>query len=1101
MKYFKILICTFLLTFTMMMETAAIAGEPESTNSKAGEQAKALSTDSVEQLVKLIESALESNVSKQLAQIKALNLKLVNDNKLDTIKKCSTLLDKAIKEELSGKTSEANALFQVCRVLGKMYRDAVKSSYLLTKVSLLYNLSKKNREKYLRAEELFCQGEKLYKEWQNNSGNDSYNKSLKIYREINYKEGEAKSMIGSGDILLRLRKFDEAKEKYKHSLKICQGIKDQSGEANCLIRLAAVNHLMSLKQKETGQQYKKALSIFQDIGDRKGEANCLNSQGDMYVNLHNNEKARYCYEKALGVVRTIKSSWGEAYTLQRLGIVYLRLSEYEKSGQYHNQAIEKFREINITASIVISLLELGYINELLANYKKAKQFYEEALGDGHKNNNSKVIATSLYGLAKTHGFLANYDTAKRLYEQALEIFKRLNDRGYISQCLIGLGGVHRRLIEFEKAKSCCKQCLQISRETESRHGEAICLRLMGEIHLALSEYKNAKHRYEEALVIFRDINNRLGESHALSNLGYLHNRLKEYAKAKNYYKKALRICRQLEIPQGEATCLSGLGNVYFNLSEYKKAQKLYEKAFLIQKKIGDNHGILWSYYLMGATLEEQNELIKAEEHYKRSIQRMEQVWNRIKFENQKVGYFASKVQIYYALVDLLFKQKKEEDAFQYAERSKARSFLYTLGNKRIDPQKGIPTQLAIDEEELRERINTITSKIRLNEEKEKSKRTSIEELKGELLKLKQRHSEIIEKMKLQSPEYASLKTVNPLSIEKIQGLVRQESGTVLIEYYTTEKATYLWLLDGEKIYAHKIDITEKALNTGVEEFRVLLNEGTSGSRTLASRAGKLYKILLEPVAKHFQEKTRIAVVPHGILHYLPFEAMMNEGKFLVEQGFKFFYLPSASVYKYCREKNPLKKDQLMAIANPDGTLPYSEKEVKEIKKIYRKNARIFIGNDAKESTIKENVSYPDILHFACHGIFDSDHPMYSCLKLTPDANDDGRLEVSEIFNLKLKPAYLVTLSACDTKLGKMYHGDEIVGMSRAFIYAGTPSIVASLWKVDDYYAAKFMTVFYKALKKNDKIDALDIARKTMIKKYGKRHPYYWAAFVLIGDPR
>ena len=127
--------------------------------------------------------------------------------------------------------------------------------------------------------------------------------------------------------------------------------------------------------------------------------------------------------------------------------------------------------------------------------------------------------------------------------------------------------------------------------------------------------------------------------------------------------------------------------------------------------------------------------------------------------------------------------------------------------------------------------------------------------------------------------------------------------------------------------------------------------------------------------------------------------------------------------------------------------------------------------------------------------------MYSALKLAADDKEDGNLEVQDIFQLELKPAYLVTLSACDTHVGSIKAGDEIVVMSLAFMYAGTPSVLASLWKVDDYYTEKLMVSFYRSLENTDKITALQLARKEMIEKHGKRHPFYWAPFVLIGDFR
>ena len=142
---------------------------------------------------------------------------------------------------------------------------------------------------------------------------------------------------------------------------------------------------------------------------------------------------------------------------------------------------------------------------------------------------------------------------------------------------------------------------------------------------------------------------------------------------------------------------------------------------------------------------------------------------------------------------------------------------------------------------------------------------------------------------------------------------------------------------------------------------MISNPDTFGFETLEFQAQELYNLVLKPAGAHWVGKTRIGIIPHGILHYLPFEALMNNGKFLEEQGFSFFYLPSASVYKFCRDKNPLKKEQLIALGNPDGTLPFSEQEVKELKGLTNLEPRIFIGKEATETKAKTEGHYAAIL--------------------------------------------------------------------------------------------------------------------------------------------
>ncbi len=576
----------------------------------------------------------------------------------------------------------------------------------------------------------------------------------------------------------------------------------------------------------------------------------------------------------------------------------------------------------------------------------------------------------------------------------------------------------------------------------------------------------------------------------------------KYSTAFDCFDKGLPLYRKIGYKEGEANCLQSLGEVHRMLSEYEKAGRQYEQALSIYKVINHRLGMLQTYYRLGQNWESVKNYPKAGQNYRECIDRVEEIWNLMKTEDIKTLYMGTNIFPYEALINLLFTGEKGPEAFPYAERSKARSFLYLLGNKPIDPQKGLPLKLVRTEEELRQKMALLSMEIHENEKITANKRGTTGELTAEFLRLKQRHGEILGEMRRKCAEHASFVSVNPLTVEEIQALIAHDGNTVLIEYYTTPQATYLWVLDGKNIHARKIPVTRAELTKKILEFHTMVSHITFGVETFEARAVELYDLLLKPALRYVPGKSIILLVPHGILHYLPFEALMTNGEFVMAQGLEIAYLPSASAYKYCRDKNRLKKEQFIAFGNPDGTLPFSEKEIRELKELYPVDTEIFIGEEAKESRLKRVYArLPDILHFACHGGFNAGSPMYSALMLTPDTNDDGRLEVHEIYGLELKPAYLVTLSACETNLGGIAPGDELIGLTRAFIYAGTSAILASLWKVDDYYTEKFMAAFYRALKTSSKIEALQTARKVMIAEYKKKHPFYWSAFVLIGDPR
>ena len=192
---------------------------------------------------------------------------------------------------------------------------------------------------------------------------------------------------------------------------------------------------------------------------------------------------------------------------------------------------------------------------------------------------------------------------------------------------------------------------------------------------------------------------------------------------------------------------------------------------------------------------------------------------------------------------------------------------------------------------------------------------------------------------------------------------------------------------------------------------------------------------------------------------------------------------------------------MLALSNPDlGSslfdLPFAEKEVKSLQRVYNE-VSAFFGEEVNERVVRDQIESYRVVHFACHGTFEPNAPLFSALLLSPTGEDDGRLEVHEIFGLDLN-CDLVTLSACETGLGQITQGDEIIGLSRSFIFAGTPSIVTSLWKVDDLATAVMVKRFYRYYSAEySKAEALRMAQ-LVVKEAVNVHPAAWAAFGLTG---
>jgi CHAT domain-containing protein len=393
------------------------------------------------------------------------------------------------------------------------------------------------------------------------------------------------------------------------------------------------------------------------------------------------------------------------------------------------------------------------------------------------------------------------------------------------------------------------------------------------------------------------------------------------------------------------------------------------------------------------------------------------------------------------------------------------------------------------------------------------------------------YSVFLSKVRKQDKEQATLMSVEPLGLKQVQELL--DPDTSLLEYFVTGKEVFAWVVEKEKLQFRRIELPKEKLSGLVKMLRESIF--TLGERDKFDEASVvLYKQLIEPLLSHITGKELI-IVPHDVLHYLPFHALMGlDGHYLIEK-YPIYYLSSASLLQFVQEKRKAGGEKVLAFGNPDlgdpeKNLEYAELEAEGVKNVYPESA-VYVKKEASEEKSKSLSPSYDVLHFATHAQLNEDDPLSSAVLLAKEGKEDGRLEVREIFGMDLK-ANLVVLSGCDTALGKLSTGDELVGLTRAFIYAGTPSVVASLWSVDDSSTAQLMASFYRNLKTMSKAEALRQAQLELIRGEGRSdliakrgvggigklgetpegqspsedpisvstsHPYFWAPFILVGD--
>lgn len=251
----------------------------------------------------------------------------------------------------------------------------------------------------------------------------------------------------------------------------------------------------------------------------------------------------------------------------------------------------------------------------------------------------------------------------------------------------------------------------------------------------------------------------------------------------------------------------------------------------------------------------------------------------------------------------------------------------------------------------------------------------------------------------------------------------------------------------------------------------------------------MYDILIAPIEAHISTP-KIGIIPYGVLNYLPFQALYDGNRYLIEK-FTISYIPSLSILPFIQQNDQDESPRILAFGNPDlGNasldLPATEKEVASIKSIFPA-ADILKRQNASEAKAKQLAGRFNLVHFASHGEYVPEVPLASCLRLTPRNGEDGRPE-----------AKLVVTSACQKAIGKINQGDEIVSPTRAFIYAGAHSVLGSLWNISDDATAELMQAFYSNIRTIGKAEALRQAQIKMITSENYNHPFYWAAFNITG---
>ncbi|TKJ39941.1 hypothetical protein CEE37_09395 [candidate division LCP-89 bacterium B3_LCP] len=796
----------------------------------------------------------------------------------------------------------------------------------------------------------------------------------------------------------------------------------------------------------------KAVELYRTLGKQASEAEILKKIGWIFDDIADYHKAIEYYQHSLQIAKDISDHKLQGQVLNNLGIVYMNLSEYDSALDYLQQSLQVRRNLGDKRGEGRVLNNMGMVYDILSDRREALKLYSQSLDISREIDDRRMEARVLGNMGVIYKNISDFPRALDYYDKSLMMKRELGDRYGESSTLTNIGVVYDLLGDHNRALEYYFNSLNMCEELGDKSGESENIDNIGAAYEASERNGEALEWYSKSLVLKEELGDRRGAGQVHNNIGIIYYHQGLYKEALNHCRIDLEICREIGDRNGECVTLSNIGMIYVKLDRIEEAGKAVENAIEMAEESDLAVNIQLAWLAQGRIYAHRRLDLQAVKCFEKVISSIESVRGDLEIFAQKSSYASRMHKAYNEIISALIRLDRDDDAFEYVERSRSRAFLDIL-------EEGDVQVVESQHEDFLKR-NSRTPDDRSYE-----------------------------------PDLASLSTAAPLKLIEVQRMLRPQSA--LLEYFLTDTTVYVWRITREEAELSSINIAIDDVIEQVEGFRDAITVGGA----VRKRSDNLYKALLEPVIAAVKDGS-LVIVPHGILHYLPFHALLdNEGRYLIER-FPLTYLPSASVLKYIDEKENAETNRLLAFGNPEAAgpdkakLPQTEVEVEKIGKLFSIKD-IFVGMQATEAKFHEIASQYDIIHLACHGELNAAHPLFSGLYFTSGGDFDGKLEVHEIFSLKLD-AQLVTLSACQTGMGKLTNGDDLVGLSRAFIFAGTTSVLASIWMVADESTAFLMEKFYQYLRQNSKERALQKAQLDTMKEYPE--VYAWAPFILIGSP-
>jgi tetratricopeptide (TPR) repeat protein len=868
----------------------------------------------------------------------------------------------------------------------------------------------------------------------------------------------------------------------------------------------AVGHVFYLtgKYKKAIEEYEKALIIFQQIGRDVDYARTISGALQSLIYCGQYERAFRLGEEARKIFHAHKDRLRLSRLNSNIANIYFRQDRFQEAVEVYETSYKEFLQYGEPLDIAAVLRNLAVCYYSLNDFERAEETYRLARQHCLEHGFSLLVAEADYNVAYLHYLRGEYLRAIQLYDHTRTLCAELGDRYHQALCDLDESEIYLELNLTEGGTDLALDAFAAFTGLGMTYEAAKAVAFSAIAISQQGRHKQAVDAFDRARDLFLQEGNPLWPS-----LIDLYKALVLYEAGENDLAEdlagsALNYFADSALPSKAALCELLLAAIELRGSDPEEARR-YCSSALSRLTYIDSPATYQAYFMLGQAEEASGNTELARQAYEQAFRKLEGLRSHLGKEELKIAFLKNKLAVYEGLVitslAVSFGMRAQREAFSYIEQAKSRSLadLIAFRTSSIASRESAELSPAMGEfRDLRQKLNWTYHQIELEElNREGYSQERIQNLRQLSRKYEDALVKAFSRVQSVDREFASLQNARTVPIEDLQRLLPEN--TLLLEYYTARNRFYICLIGRNQFrilpLGDVMPVREKLRLLQLQLAKFRLGEDyirpleKSLLEATQAHLEELYSLLIAPIRDQLKAE-HLVIVPHAFLHYLPFHALSDGERYLIDD-FSISYAPSSSIFAVCQEKQQAASTgDALVLGIPDARAPYIAEEARFVASAMG-NARLFMGEEATEEQLRKFGPESRFIHIATHGYFRQDNPMFSSIRL-----GNSLLSLFDLYQLQLN-AELVTLSGCGTGMNVVIGGDELIGLVRGLLYAGAQTLMVSLWEVHDESTAEFMGDFYRSYSTSaNKANAL---RKAVMKlKEKHRHPYYWAAFALVG---